>query len=157
MIDLSIKLYDANSKFLSMAAENLKDRIEEFILDERDFRNLELGMKNWIKSLSCSSNTNFLSKIEKKVSSLVARRESAENLYVRIMRVLEPVKHRDTLFEHTLSAVSEYRFLSVEELPETIKKKLQAWPAEISRRKRAQVNKIMSLRFEVAFNWGIKQ
>ena len=97
-------LNDKNSKFLSRAAEKMKDIIEEFILDERYyFRNSELGMKNWNKSLSCrcSSNTKFLSKIEKKVSSLVARRKSAENLYVRIMRVLEPVKHRDTLFEHT--------------------------------------------------------
>ena len=109
-MDLSIKLYDTNSKFLSRAAEKLKDIIEESILDERDIRNLELGMKNWIKSLSCSSNTKILSKIEKKLSSLVARRKSAENMYVRILRVLKSVKHRDTLFEHTLSAVSEYRF-----------------------------------------------
>ena len=52
------------------------------------------------------------------------------------------------MLEHALSAVSKYSFLSVEELPVTVKKMLQTWPTEISRRKKSQIDNIMALRVD---------
>ena len=119
-----MKLYDERIIMLAWAAEKLKNEIEESILDEEDYRKKELGV------------------------NLVEGRESAKNLYVKILGILHAVNHRDTLLEHALSAVSKYSFLSVEELPVTVKKMLQTWPTEISRRKKSQIDNIMALRVD---------
>ena len=55
-MDSSMKFYDERSIMLAWAAEKLKDEIEESILDEEDYRKIELGV------------------------NLVERRESAKNL-----------------------------------------------------------------------------
>ena len=147
-------MYD-NIKYLCDAAEKLYDIVEEKTLEVNDLWKLQCAMEKWCTSFSCSSNTKYLETVKKDTVALVQVRDDAEDLYVRIRKVLQKFSHQDTLFELALSTVIKYSFLPVDELPVTVVKKLENWPTVNAYKKRHQRHEIMLLKLEVCYKWGI--
>ena len=147
-------MYD-NIKYLCDAGQKLNGIVEDKTLEVIDLWNLQCAMMNWCASFSCSSNTQYLETIKKDTVALVQVRDDAEDLYFRIRKVLRKFSHQDTLVELAMSSVIKYSFLSVDDLPVTIIKKLKNWSTVNAFKKRHQLHEIMLLRLEVGYKWGI--